>query len=271
MAEVVGACDIDGGATARQGGQTRVQRVRRDAAGQAAVRRLRAQPFDVKIEQRRRAQKRACARSGPARTSGRAPPPPSASSARYSIARTASEEPSQAYSVRPLPNSPAAMPSLSAITPRASVQHVRARHLGDVQRLGAEDGRRPCGRACAGAAGRRRRRRCTKSQIGVFISFLIQRSGRFEHNRAFHPLAEQLAAVFVDAVDRAGRVVGVRRAAARAVELSPAVRAVGTGVDVAGGELRPAARCWSRPRRRCRAGSARRRRTGGRDRDRPTA
>ena len=139
MAEVVGACDIDGGGTARQGGQTRVQRVRRDAAGQAAVRRLRAQPFDVKIEQRRRAQKRAV--RVPARQNKRPRATAAVGQQRQIQHRADGERGAFAGVQRP---AAAEQPRRDALAlrdhaPRV-VQHVRARHLGDVQRLGAEDG-----------------------------------------------------------------------------------------------------------------------------------
>ena len=55
----------------------------------------------------------------PASTTGRLPPSPRASRARYSMARTAREEPSHEYSVFPLPNRDAAFFWLSSIIPSA--------------------------------------------------------------------------------------------------------------------------------------------------------
>ena len=57
------------------------------------------------------------------------------------------------------------------------------------------------------------------------------------HDGALHALAEQLTAVFVNAVDRTGGVVGVCRTAAAAIQPCPAVLAVGSGVNVAELEL----------------------------------
>src|SRR5699024_6543240 len=61
--------------------------------------------------------------------------------------------------------------------------------------------------------------------------------GHLDHDGALDRLFEQLAAVFIHALDRAGGVVGVGRAAARAVQLGPAVLALGPGVSVAVAEL----------------------------------
>ena len=72
--------------------------------------------------------------------------------------------------------------------------------------------------------------------MGVFILFRSQRFGNFQHNGAFHPLAEQFAAVGIDAVDRAGGMIGVGRTAAGAVQFCPAIGTLGTGVYVAGSE-----------------------------------
>ena len=51
------------------------------------------------------------------------------------------------------------------------------------------------------------------------ISF--QGPGHSYHDGALHPLAEQIAAVLVNALDRAGGVVGVGGATARAVKARP--------------------------------------------------
>ena len=64
-----------------------------------------------------------------------------------------------------------------------------------------------------------------------------QGAGDLHHQGALHPLAEHLAAVLISAVDVAGSVQGVGRAAARAVQACPAVLAVGAGIDVAQLEL----------------------------------
>ena len=61
----------------------------------------------------------------------------------------------------------------------------------------------------------------------------------FYHDGALDALLEQLTAVLVDAGDAAGGVVGVGCTAARAVELGPAVLALGAGVGVAVLELIP--------------------------------
>ena len=66
--------------------------------------------------------------------------------------------------------------------------------------------------------------------------------GDLHHDGALHPLAEQIAAVLIDALDAAGGVIGVGRAAAGAVHPRPAVLAAGTGIGVAELELIPQSR-----------------------------
>ena len=68
----------------------------------------------------------------------------------------------------------------------------------------------------------------------AFLHLLFR---HFHHYGAFDTLLEQLAARFIDAPDGAGSVVSVGRAAARAVELGPAVCTLRTGVGIAGTEL----------------------------------
>lgn len=84
-----------------------------------------------------------------------------------------------------------------------------------------------------------RRNLCTGAQNRIWESsfkpFKLADNG--DGDSAFHALSEQLTAVAVNAADGAGGVVGVRRTAAGAVELCPAVTAFGARVDVAGGEI----------------------------------
>ena len=58
-----------------------------------------------------------------------------------------------------------------------------------------------------------------------------------DHQRALDSLLEEFAAVLIDAADRAGGMVGVRRAAATAVKTRPAVSALLAGIDIAGREV----------------------------------
>ena len=62
---------------------------------------------------------------------------------------------------------------------------------------------------------------------GVLRQLGVKALGDLHHQGALHPLAEHLAAVLISAVDVAGSVQGVGRAAARAVQACPAVLAVG--------------------------------------------
>ena len=72
---------------------------------------------------------------------------------------------------------------------------------------------------------------------GVLGQLGVKALGDLHHQGALHPLAEHLAAVLIRAVDVAGSVQGVGRAAARAVQACPAILAVGAGIDVAQLEL----------------------------------
>ena len=70
---------------------------------------------------------------------------------------------------------------------------------------------------------------------GLFRLFELPRDG--EHQRAFHTLSEQIAAIGVDTVDASRGVVCVCGTAAGAVEPRPAGAAFLARVDVAGGKL----------------------------------
>ena len=50
---------------------------------------------------------------------------------------------------------------------------------------------------------------------------------RLQHDRALDALAEQLAAILVNSIDIAARVVGIGRAAARTIKPRPAILALG--------------------------------------------
>ena len=81
---------------------------------------------------------------------------------------------------------------------------------------------------CAGVAG--------AAQLdGYFdaLSCQLLVLSNFYHDGALDTLLEQLTAVLVDAGDAAGGVVGVGCTAAGAVELGPAVLALGAGIGVA--------------------------------------
>ena len=71
----------------------------------------------------------------------------------------------------------------------------------------------------------------------AFFALLLQTTSDGDHDGALHALAEEVASVLVDALDRARGVIGVCGATARAVKTCPAIAAFGTGVDVAGGKL----------------------------------
>ena len=72
--------------------------------------------------------------------------------------------------------------------------------------------------------------------MGVSI-LLSQGPGDGDHDSAFHPLAEQLAAAFIHTLDRTGGVIGVGSAAAGAVQPCPAVLTLRMGIDIAGGKF----------------------------------
>ena len=72
---------------------------------------------------------------------------------------------------------------------------------------------------------------------GVLRQLGVKALGDLHHQGALHPLAEHLAAVLISAVDVAGSVQGVGRAAARTVQACPAVLAVGAGIDGAPPEI----------------------------------
>ena len=57
------------------------------------------------------------------------------------------------------------------------------------------------------------------------------------HNGALHPLAEELAAVFIDTGNGAGGMVSVGGAAAGAIEPCPAIPAFRMGIDIACGKF----------------------------------
>ena len=54
-----------------------------------------------------------------------------------------------------------------------------------------------------------------------------------DHDGAFHALSEELTAVFVNSVYRTCGVVGICGTTAGAIELCPAVTAVGAGINIA--------------------------------------
>ena len=72
--------------------------------------------------------------------------------------------------------------------------------------------------------------------MGVFI-LLIQGAVDCYHNGAFHTLAEKLAAVLINTGHRAGRMIGICGATARAIKSCPAVAAFGMCINIAGGKL----------------------------------
>ena len=72
---------------------------------------------------------------------------------------------------------------------------------------------------------------------GVLRQLGVKALGDLHHQGALHPLAEHLAAVLIGAVDVAGSVQGVGRAAATAIQLGEAVGTFLMGVDVAALEL----------------------------------
>ena len=80
-----------------------------------------------------------------------------------------------------------------------------------------------------------------------FITDCLFRQRRLDHKRTLHTLALELAADVVGVPDRPVEIVGIRRAAAAAVELRETAAALLLRVDVAALELVPDLRYFSIP------------------------